>query len=153
MQRAERTIRVRAPINEVYQFWRNFENFPQFMEHVEEVSKTDAGGKMTHWKLKGPLGVSVEYDAELTQDIENKSIGWNSTRGSMQTTGAVTFTEVEEYTEIHVIMQWYDTPGGAVGEAVSKLFQDPEKMLDEDLHRFKNLVESRAGSRAGSSMR
>jgi len=153
MQRAERTIRVRAPISEVYQFWRNFENFPQFMEHVEDVRKMDADGKLTHWKLKGPMGMSVEYDAELTQDIENKSIGWNSTRGSMQTTGAVTFTELDDYTEIHVVMQWYDTPGGAVGEAVSKLFQDPEKMLDEDLHRFKNLVESRAGSRAGSSMR
>ena len=148
MQRAERSIRVRAKAADVYRFWRNFENFPQFMDHVEEVRKLDADGKRTHWKLKGPMGMSVEYDAELTQDVENKSIGWNSTGGSMQTTGTVTFTDVEDYTEVHVLMQWYDTPGGAVGEVVSKLFQNPDEMLQEDLERFKNLVETRAGAAA-----
>jgi uncharacterized membrane protein len=148
MQRAEKTIRVRAPIGEVYRFWRNFENLPQFMEHVESVQKLDADGSMTHWKLKGPLGVSVEYDARLTQDEDNKSIGWNSTSGSMQTTGIVTFTEVDDYTEIHVLMQWYDPPAGALGEAVSRMLQNPEKMLEEDLQRFKNLAESRAGTAA-----
>jgi len=144
MQRAERSVRVRAPIAEVYRFWRNFENFPQFMNHVEQVRKLDSDGQMTHWRLKGPLGTSVEYDARLTQDVENKSIGWNSTGGSMETSGTVTFTEVEDYTEIHVVMQWYDTPGGAVGEFVSKFLTDPEGMLQEDLERFKSLVETRA---------
>ena len=148
MQRAERSIRVRARAADVYKFWRNFENFPQFMEHVQAVQKMDADGKRTHWKLKGPMGMDVEYDAELTQDVENKSIGWNSTSGSMQTTGTVTFTEVEDYTEVHVLMQWYDTPGGAVGEIVSKLFQNPDQMLQEDLERFKNLVETRSGAAA-----
>src|SRR5688572_2641837 len=148
MQRAEQSIRVRAKAADVYRFWRNFENFPQFMEHVEEVRKLDADGKRTHWKLKGPLGTSVEYDAELTQDVENKSIGWNSTSGSMQTSGTVTFADIDEYTEVHVVMQWYDTPGGAIGEVVSKLFQKPDEMLQEDLERFKNLVETRSGAAA-----
>ncbi len=148
MQRAEKSIRVNAPAQKVYQFWRNFENFPQFMEHVEEVHKLDADGKRTHWKLKGPLGTSVEYDAEVTQDVENASIGWNSTpgSGSMQTSGTVTFTEVDDYTEVHVVMQWYDPPGGAVGEAASRLLQSPEKMLEEDLQRFKDIAEGRVGS-------
>lgn len=150
MQRAERSIRVRAQVKDVYTFWRNFENFPQFMEHVEEVRKLDAEGKRTHWKLKGPIGIKVEYDANLTQDIENASLGWNSTGGSMQTSGTVTFTELEDYTEVHVVMQWYDTPGGAIGEFFSKLLQNPEEMLQEDLERFKNLVETRAGASAGS---
>lgn len=148
MQRAEQSIRVRAKAADVYRFWRNFENFPQFMEHVEEVRKLDADGKRTHWKLKGPMGMSVEYDAELTQDVENKSIGWNSTSGSMQTSGTVTFADVDEYTEVHVVMQWYDTPGGAIGEVVSKLFQKPHEMLQDDLERFKNLVETRSGAAA-----
>src|SRR5687768_3703154 len=146
MQRAERSIRVRAKVGDVYRFWRNFENFPQFMEHVEEVHKLDADGTRTHWKLKGPAGMSVEYDARLTQDVENASIGWNSTGGSMQTSGTVTFTEVDDYTEVHVVMQWYDTPGGAVGEFASKFLQNPEQMLQEDLERFKNLVETRSGA-------
>jgi uncharacterized membrane protein len=144
MQRAERTVRVRAPIKDVYRFWRNFENLPQFMEHVEQVQKLDADGQTTHWKLKGPIGISVEYDARLTQDVENKSIGWNSSGGSMETTGTVTFTEIEDYTEVHVVMQWYDTPGGPIGEFVAKFLQNPDEMLQDDLQRFKNLVESRA---------
>ena len=144
MQRAERTVRVRAPIKDVYRFWRNFENLPQFMEHVEQVQKLDADGQTTHWKLKGPIGISVEYDARLTQDVENKSIGWNSSGGSMETTGTVTFTEIEDYTEVHVVMQWYDTPGGQIGEFVAKFLQNPDEMLQDDLQRFKNLVESRA---------
>lgn len=148
MQRVEQSIRVHAPISQVYRFWRNFENFPQFMEHVEEVHNLDAAGKMSHWKLKGPMGMDVEYDAELAQDVPNKAIGWNSTHGSIETTGAVTFNDLGGDTEVHVVMQWYDTPGGAVGEIVSRLFQNPEGMLKEDLLRFKNLVESHVGTAA-----
>lgn len=148
MQRVEQSIRVRAPIGEVYRFWRNFENFPQFMEHVEEVRNLDGNGRMSHWKLKGPLGISVEYDAELTQDIQNKSIGWNSTKGSMETTGAVTFNDLGEFTEVHVVMQWYDPPGGPVGDAASRILQNPAEMLKEDLQRFKNIVETRVGTAA-----
>jgi uncharacterized membrane protein len=145
MQRAERSIRVRAPATEVYRFWRRFENFPQFMEHVEDVRSVD-DGRTSHWKLKGPMGSSVEFDAEITQDEPGKTLAWSSTRGSMQTTGAVSFTDLGEYTEVHVVMQWYDPPGGAVGEALSKLIQDPEKMLQEDLERFKRLVETRSSA-------
>jgi uncharacterized membrane protein len=135
-------------VDQVYQFWRDFANFPQFMEHVEEVRPIDPSGRLTRWKLKGPLGTSVEYDAELTQDQPQRSIGWNSRGGSLETTGAVTFTDLGDYTEVHVVMQWYDPPGGPVGEAASRLFQDPDKMLEEDLQRFKQIVETRTGPAA-----
>ena len=95
MQRAERTIRVAAPVEQVYRFWRNFENFPRFMEHVEAVTLRDADGRLSHWKLKGPAGVKPEFDARLTRDEPNQQIAWNSTEGSMQTSGAVTFSPVE----------------------------------------------------------
>ena len=146
MQRAESSIRVAASAEDVYKFWRNFENFPQFMEHVKEVRLLDPEGKKSHWVLKGPLGVSVEYDAEVAKDEPNKMIGWNSTGGEMGTSGAVTFAETGDNTEVHVVMQWYDPPGGAVGEAASKLLQNPEKMLEEDLQRFKDIAEGRLGS-------
>ena len=110
MQRVEKSIRVKAPVEQVYRYWRSFENFPSFMEHVEEVRTLDSTGRRSHWKLKGPLGKTVEYDAELTKDEPNKLIGWNSTGGDMQTTGEVTFTPLDENTEVHVIMQWYDPP-------------------------------------------
>jgi uncharacterized membrane protein len=146
MQRVERSIRVNAPAEQVYRFWRDFTNFPRFMEHVEEVRTTDSSGRMSHWKLKGPLGVSVEFDAELVKDEPNQLIGWNSTGGSMETSGAVTFTPVDQTTDVHVVMNYYDPPAGALGEAISKLFANPEKMLEEDLQRFKDLAEGRIGS-------
>ena len=146
MQRAEKSIRVNAPAEKVYQFWRNFENFPQFMEHVEEVRATRGNDRMSHWKIKGPFGKTVEFDSEMTKDEPGKEIGWNSRGGEMETSGVVTFTDVGNATEVHVLMQWYDTPGGAVGEAISRMFQDPEKMLEEDLMRFKDIAEGRVGS-------
>ena len=146
MQRVEKSIRVNAPVERVYEYWRNFENFPHFMEHVEEVHSTGAGGKMSHWKVKGPLGKSVEFDAELVRDEPNKMIGWNSRGGEIETSGAVTFADTGDTTDVHVVMNYYDLPGGAVGEAASRVLQNPEKMLEEDLQRFKDIVEGRVGS-------
>jgi uncharacterized membrane protein len=146
MQRVEKSIRVKAPAEQVYRYWRNFENFPRFMDNVEEVRVSGPDKRMSHWKIKGPLGTNVEFDAELTQDEPNKSIGWNSRDGSMGTSGNVTFTQTADNTLVHVVMQWYDTPAGAVGEAASRVLQNPEHMLEEDLQRFKDVVESRSGS-------
>ena len=145
MQRAEKSIRVNAPADRVYQFWRDFENFPRFMERVEEVRPV-GGDRMTHWKIKGPFGKTVEFDAELVTDEPDKQIGWNSRGGSMETSGTVTFTDLGADTEVHVVMQWYDTPGGAIGEAVSRMLLDPEQMLEADLQRFKDIAEGRVGS-------
>ena len=145
MQRVERSIRVAAPVGRVYELWRNFENFPRFMEHVEEVHVL-GDGRTSHWKLKAPLGVNVEYDAMITEDDPNKSIGWRSTDGNLGNSGNVTFTEQEDNTLVHVIMQWADTPGGPIGEALSRILQNPEKMLEEDLQRFKDIAEGRVGS-------
>ena len=146
MQRVEKSIRVNAPVEQVYNYWRNFENFPQFMEHVEAVRSSDASGKMSRWKVKGPLGKSFEFDAELVRDEPNKMIGWNSRGGEIETSGAVTFTDTGDTTEIHVVMNYYDLPAGAVGEAASRVLQNPEKMLEEDLQRFKDIAEGRIGS-------
>lgn len=146
MQRIEKSIQVNVPVERAYEYWRSFENFPNFMEHVEEVRSSGAGGRMSHWKIKGPLGKTVEFDAELTKDEPNKMIGWNSTGGDMGTSGVVTFSDTGATTEVHVVMQWYDPPGGAVGEAASKMLQNPDKMLEEDLQRFKDIAEGRVGS-------
>ncbi len=146
MQRVEQSIRVKAPASQVYQFWRNFENFPRFMEHVEEVRCVQADCRTSHWKLRGLLGKDVEYDAEMTQDEPNKAIGWNSRGGDINTTGNVTFTEQDDNTLVHVIMQWASPPGGPVGEALSRILQNPEQMLQADLQRFKDIAEGRVGS-------
>ena len=141
MQRAEKSIRVKAPVNVVYDYWRNFEHFPRFMQNVEEVRLLEGGGKRSHWKLKGPAGSSAEFYAEITQDEPNRSIGWKSVHGTMGSSGNVTFVQTEHNTEVHVIMQWYDPPGGALGEAASRLLQSPDDLLHHDLERFKQLIE------------
>jgi uncharacterized membrane protein len=146
MQRVEQSMRVKAPVHQVYHFWRNFENFPRFMVYVEEVRCLESECRTSHWKLRGPLGKDVEYDAELTQDMPDKAIGWNSRGGDIQTSGNVTFAEQDDNTLVHVIMQWASTPGGAVGEALSRMLQHPEQMLQEDLQRFKDITEGRVGS-------
>ena len=97
-------------------------------------------------RLEPRLRAWVTLDAELTKDEPNKTLGWNSAGGEMGTSGAVTFAETGDNTEVHVVMQWFDPPGGAVGEDTSKLLQDPEKMLEEDLQRFKDIAEGRIGS-------
>lgn len=147
MQRVEKSIRVKAPASEVYRFWRNFENFPRFMSNVEEVRTLGGDSKMSHWKIKGPMGTSAEFDAEITQDEPGKSIGWNSRGGgNLESSGNVTFAETDDNTVVHVVMQWSNPPAGAVGEAASRTLMNPDEMLEEDLQKFKDLVESRVGS-------
>jgi len=150
MQRVEKMIRVGAPVQSVYDMWHDFERFPEFMENVQEV-RTDGFGR-SHWRIRGPMNNTMEYDAQLTEDDPNRSIGWRSIEGTgdLQTSGAVTFTELgDRETEIRVVLQWFDTPGGPVGEALSRVLQNPDKMLEDDLLRFKHLVE---GQSTGAGM-
>lgn len=116
------------------------------MDHVEEVTCLDSGCQQSHWKIRGPLGKTVDYDAEMTQDVPNASIAWNSTEGDIETTGQVTFTNQGENTLVHVILQWTGAPGGPLGEAAAHIFDNPASMLEEDLQRFKDIVEGRVGS-------
>ncbi len=142
MARSEYSIIVGAPVSEVYTVWRQFDNFPRFMNNITEVTKQDGEGKVSHWKVKGPFGANVEFDAEMTMDEPNKRIGWNSRGdGTVSTSGQVTFTELtEKQTQVNVIMNW-QPPAGKVGEVVAKLVSDPQKELEEDLGRFKEMIE------------
>jgi uncharacterized membrane protein len=146
MQRIERSVRVKAPASRVYELWRGFERFPTFMESVHEVRMMGGDGRRSHWRITGPLGKEVEFDAETTEDKPNKSIGWRSIegQGDIGVSGNVTFSELDDNeTLVHVVMQWFDTPAGAIGEAASRALQNPEKMLEDDLRRFKDVAEGR----------
>ena len=145
MPRVEKSIRVKAPVELVYTYWRNFESFPEFMRHVRKVDG-DASGRRSHWKIGGPLGLPVEFDAELVRDEPNRMLGWKSTDGTVGTSGTVTFASLPDHTQVHVVLDWHDPPGGALGTAAAKLVHDPAAMLAEDLRRFKDLVEGRLGS-------
>jgi uncharacterized membrane protein len=149
MASVTKEIIVNAPISQVFSFWKNFENFPRFMENIESVQVI--GPELTHWKMKGPLGTAVEWDAKTLTVEEDKKISWKSTGGTIETHGGVIFEEVDaERTRVTVGIE-YHPPGGAIGEAVAKLFNNPENQLEEDLMRFKKVVQEGRDEFAGSA--
>jgi uncharacterized membrane protein len=142
-QRVEGSIEVEAPVQEVYAYWQTLENLPQFMANVEEVRST--GPDTTHWRVKGPLGTSLEFDAKTTQDQENGAIGWNTEGGEVQTSGQVRFREVTpSRTRVEVQMNYWDAPGGKAGEVASRLVANPQVMMQQDLQNFKEIIEGTA---------
>jgi uncharacterized membrane protein len=137
----QKAININAPLEEIYRFWSNFENFPRFMEHIKEV-KTLAGGK-SQWKAVGPAGAEVEWEAVTTREIPNELIAWESIEGSqVKTSGFVRFNR-NPRGDTRVTIHWnYTPPAGAIGHAVATLMgTDPKKAMDEDLVRLKSLFE------------
>jgi uncharacterized membrane protein len=136
------SIAVERPVEEVYRFWRDFENLPRFMRHLVMVSTREAG--VSHWVARGPAGFPVEWDARIINDIPNKVIGWQSLAGSsISTAGSVNFNETAGGTTVHVRFQ-YEPPAGRLGAAVAALFgEEPNQTVREDLERLKSALENR----------
>jgi uncharacterized membrane protein len=136
-----KSITVKGDVTRAYEAWRNFENFPYFMDYVQKVEVLDP--KISHWEIKGPLGKTVEWNAELTRDEPNKRIGWNTKdhEGTVTTSGQVTFNQLpENQTQVTVQMQ-YTPPGGKLGQLVADVFANPEHRVVEDLNNFKRYIE------------
>jgi uncharacterized membrane protein len=137
------SVTINRPVADLYRFWRNLENLPQFMRHLESVEK--ATDTISHWRAQGPAGTTVEWDAEIYNEIPNKLIAWRSLEGAdVVSAGSVNFDEAAagRGTRVTVHLQ-YSPPGGKVGAAVAKLFgRDAETEIREDLRRFKQLIEA-----------
>jgi uncharacterized membrane protein len=142
----ERTLRFEAPIERVFAFWRDFENFPRWMSHVREVR--DLGNGRYHWVVDGPAGVPVEWDSELTQARDDAELAWRSVEGStVDIGGRVRFESDGVGTRVHVELH-YAPPGGAIGHAVAKAFgTDPASEMDHDLAQLRAQVEGGASAR------
>jgi uncharacterized membrane protein len=141
--RVDKAILIGRPPEEVYRFWRNLENLPRIMAHLKAVRNID--DRTSHWVAKGPVGSEVEWDAEIIEDQENRRIGWRSLQGSdVQSQGSVTFGPAGDGrdTDLRVSLE-YQPPGGVAGAAVATIFgTDPAKQIDEDLQRFRRLLET-----------
>jgi uncharacterized membrane protein len=141
--KVEQVTTINKPVHEVYQFWRRFENLPRFMRHLESVESL--GGNRSRWRAKAPVGMRVEWEAEILQERPDEWIAWRSIEGSdVPNSGSVRFTPAPgaRGTELRVQLQ-YSPPAGAVGRAVAKLFgEEPGQQIKEDLHRFKQLMET-----------
>jgi uncharacterized membrane protein len=138
----EDTTTIYRPVSEVYSYWRNLENLPGFMDHLAEVRVIDRF--RSHWVARGPLGVHVEWDAEIINDIPPSLLSWKSVGHSdVVSAGSVRFKPVgENATEVRVKLQ-YDPPAGKLGATVAWLLgDDPQYQVAEDLRRFKQVLES-----------
>lgn len=141
--KVEKTVTINKPPEELYQFWRNFENLPHFMKHLKHV--TVINDKRSHWIATAPMGGSVEWDAEIVNEQENRLIAWASVEGAdVDNSGFVRFQKAPagRGTEVKVVIE-YNPPGGAVTATIAKLFgEEPKQQIGDDLHRFKMLMEA-----------
>ena len=142
-------ITINRPAEELYRFWRNFENLPRFMQHLESVTSQ---GNRSHWVARAPAGLSVEWDAEIINEQPSSLIAWRSLEGSqVSTAGSVHFTRAagDRGTEVRVTLK-YDPPAGKLGALIARLFgEEPSRQIDEDLRHFKQLIEAGTVSTAG----
>jgi uncharacterized membrane protein len=143
LMRAKASITIQRSIVDVYAFWRDFENLPRFMHHLESV--TVSGPTRSHWKATTIGGKTVEWDAEIIQDRANELIAWRSLPGSqVYNEGTVRFTRApgDRGTEVRVEIN-YDQPLGRFGAEIAKLFRDePAQQAHDDLRRFKQVMET-----------
>jgi len=138
-----RAITVGRPVEEVYGFWRDFQNLPRFMRHLESVTVT--GDRRSHWKAKAPAGKSVEWDAETTEERPNELIAWRSVEGSdVYNAGTVRFRPApgDRGTEVRVDIE-YEPPLGKLGSKVAMLWrEEPGQQIQDDLRHFKQVMET-----------
>ena len=141
--KVEKSVLVNRPAQELYRFWRNFENLPRFMDHLESVTVLDEN--RSHWVAKAPAGTRVEWDATIHNEVENQLIAWRSLPGAdVNNAGSVHFAPVPggQATEVRVVLS-YDPPAGKLGAAVARLFgEEPSKQVEDDLRRFKQVMEA-----------
>ena len=136
------TVFGRMP-GELYDYWRRLENLPRIFRHLERVQET--GDRRSHWVAKAPAGQTVEWDAEIINDVPGEVIAWRSLPGArVPNAGAVNFREAPggRGTEVKVTLE-YEPPLGKLGVAVATLFgEEPNVQVREDLRRYKNLMEA-----------
>ncbi|HZA97574.1 MAG TPA: SRPBCC family protein [Gemmatimonadales bacterium] len=137
----QKTLYIDAPVEQVYAFWSNYENFPLFMSHVREVE--DLSGGRSRWSVRGPGGVPIEWNATLTQQTPNEVIAWRSEAGSMlENAGMIRFTSSGAGTRVDLRLCYHPPVGGA-GQAVAQLLgSDPRAKMNDDLGRMKALLEA-----------
>jgi len=137
-----KSFQIRRPAQELYAFWRHLENLPRFMRHLESVEQID--DRRSRWTAKGPLGTQVHWESEITRDVPGEELAWRSLPGEgVENRGVVRFRPLTSgATELQIAMQ-YRPPAGRFGSTLAKLFgEEPQVQVEDDLRRFKHLVEA-----------
>jgi uncharacterized membrane protein len=139
----QKVINIDAPVEEVWSFWSNYDNFPLWMRNVKQVSQNPETG-LSRWVVAGPVGIPFQWDAAETERVENEVLAWKSVPGStVANTGVVRFHRNDGGTTRVDVKLSYNPPAGAIGHALAALFgSDPKTEIDEDLARMKTLIET-----------
>ena len=139
----EETVTINTEPAALFEFWRNFENLPRFMKHVEQVQIRDEN--RSHWIVRGPAHKRFEWEAEIINEVPGELIAWRTLSGSdIQNAGSVRFVPSRSGrgTEVKIVMD-YLPPAGRLGRAVAMVMgQDPAQQVKNDLRRFKQLMET-----------
>ncbi len=140
--RVEREVLVRRTPAELFRLWRDLSTMGRVFTHVERVDCLS--GQRSHWVVRGPIGTTLEWDAEIINEIENELIGWQSLPGAdVDCAGSVHFEPRDDGSTLVRVVFRYDPPGGMLGAIVaSALGVDPSRAVADDLERFKRQVES-----------
>jgi uncharacterized membrane protein len=149
----QKTIDVNASVSEVYDLWSRYENFPRFMSHVREVRR--GGDGRSRWTVAGPAGVTVEWETEETAREPERLIAWRTVPGAVVAhAGIVRFDPTAWGTTRVQVQMSYNPPSGAVGHGLAALLgSDPKRAMDEDLVRFKSLLEEGRTRAHGQTVR
>lgn len=137
-------LEVNVTAAKAYSWWRGLTNLPSILPDVESVTPVAGSTELTHWKVHGPLGKTVEWDATIVEDVTDTRIAWATAPGGDTTVtnaGVVRFDDHGETTGVEVSLT-YDPPAGILGEAVAKLFADPQKKVEAALAAFKSTIEA-----------
>jgi len=140
--RVAQAVTINRSPEELYRFWRDFQNLPRFMNHLEWVRAT--GDRRSHWVAKAPGGRTVEWDAEITEDRPNELIAWRSLDGAdVDSVGSVRFERAPGGRGTIVkVEKRYSPPAGMVGATVAKLLGEGlEWEIKNGLRRFKQIME------------
>lgn len=139
----EKNFIINRPAFELYDHWRKLENLPRIMRHLKSVTQTDP--LHSRWVANGPMGMQVEWDAEVINEDPGRLIAWRSLPGAqVDTAGSVHFDELPNArgTEVRVSLK-YNPPGGKVGATIASwLGSGVEQEIEEDMRRFKQVMEA-----------
>lgn len=140
--KVEQTIVINRPADQLYSFWRDVENLPRVMRHLDSVEATDR--QRSHWIAKGPMGIRVEWDAEVFNERENEMIAWRSLPGGdIETAGSIHFRPLADQGTVIEVSMKYNPPAGIVGATIASLLgRGLEDEMTEDLRHFKKFMES-----------
>ena len=137
-----RSVTINRPASELYAYFRDFTNLPNFMENVVSIEVRDP--KVSHWVVKAPAGATMAWDARITQEEQDRLIAWTSEPGAdIANSGRIEFRDAGARGTVVTATIAYDPPGGVIGKVIAKMFQrEPAIQARRDLRRFKQLMET-----------